>query len=196
MTDPETIQVYSNHAGDYARKFERKKPDKSLKDFLALLPNGGTVHDLGCGPGQSSAIMRDAGFNVTASDACPEMVALAKDTFDLDASVATFEDFDAIDTYDGVWANFSLLHAPREKFPDHIAAIKTALRADGILHLGLKTGSDEKRDTLGRLYIFYTVAELTKTLENAGFKLLSVTKGAEAGLAGTVDPFVIILARG
>ena len=106
------------------------------------------------------------------------------------------DDFDAVNTYDGIWANFSLLHAPRAKFPDHIAAIKTALREDGILHLGLKTGSGSQRDALGRLYSFHTVTELTSILESADFEILSITEGQEAGLAGTVDPFVIILARG
>ncbi|MEM7241631.1 MAG: class I SAM-dependent methyltransferase [Pseudomonadota bacterium] len=196
MTDQQTLEVYANRIADYAKTFKRNRPDRSLRHFMAALPAGGHVHDLGCGTGQAAAMMRDAGFIVTASDACPKMVQYARDHYDLDATVGTFDQLKATAAYDGIWANFSLLHAPRTALPHHIKAIKKALRPDGIFHLGLKIGTGEQRDALGRFYSYHSVAELQKILADNAFEILEMAEGSEKGLAGTQDPFVIILSRG
>lgn len=193
--DPETLAVYEAQADAYARRFARTEPDPTLEAFLDALPPGGAVLDLGCGPGAASARMADRGFAVTALDAAAEMVALAARHPGVSARVATFDDLDAVGAHDGVWAAFSLLHAPRAALPGHLAAIHRALRPGGRLMLGMKTGTGEARDRLGRAYTFYSEAELDALLATAGFAVLSRRTGAEAGLAGTVDPWIVLVAR-
>ena len=107
----------------------------------------------------------------------------------------TFDDLDAVDTFDGIWASFSLLHAPKSDFARHLAAIGTALRRAGHLHLGMKLGTGERRDTLGRFYAYYTEAELAEALRAAGFTILDSVTAEGQGLAGTVDPFVLMTAH-
>jgi len=63
-----------------------------------------------------------------------------------------------------VWANFSLLHATAEEFPTILKAIHTALKPDGALHLGMKTGEGARRDDIGRFYTFYTESQLEEHL--------------------------------
>ena len=110
-------------------------------------------------------------------------------------AACTFDDIDAEAAYDGVWANFSLLHAPRADLPRHLAALHRALRPDGLLHIGMKIGTGEGRDRLGRLYTYVTVDELRALVEEAGFDVLTTDEGDERGLAGTVDPYVTLCAR-
>ena len=194
MSDQETIAVYTARATDYA-KFARGLPDADLTAFIKAVGKG-HVLDLGCGTGNSSAIMRDAGLSVTATDATPEMIRLARETYDIDAQLATFDDLTGTDLYDGIWANFSLLHAPKADMPRHLNAIREALKPGGIFHIGLKTGEGEKRDKIGRKYSYYQEDELHHLLKAAGLTPRTTRHGAEEGLDGTVAPFMIVLADG
>lgn len=193
-TDTETLAVYAAQAQAYADRFGKDEPSESLTALIAALPPGACVLDLGCGPGQASRFMADAGLRPDPVDASPEMVALAQ-AQGLPARLGTFDDLDATAAYDAVWANFSLLHAPRAVFPRHLAAIARALKPGGLFHLGLKTGTGERRDRLGRFYAYFSEAELEVALAQAGFTILTRRTFAESGLAGPVEPGIIILSR-
>jgi len=195
MTDAETLRVYAAKARDYLGVTGSKHPDSHLRSFLEALPPAARILDLGCGPATASAHMRAAGHDPDPVDASPAMVTLANDTHDIGARLATFDDIDAIAAYDGVWANFSLLHAPRADLPRHLAALHRALRPGGMLHVGMKTGTGEGRDALGRFYTYVTVLELHQLLTAAGFTLRDTDQGSAPGLAGTIDPFVICTAH-
>ena len=195
MVDARTIAVYDAKAADYARMVDSGSPDQTLLDFIAALPKGASVLDLGCGPGGASAHMRNAGLNPDPIDASPAMVALAKERFGLEARLATFDDIVGDALYDGIWANFSLLHAPCADLPHHFATLARALRPGGLFHVGLKTGTGEARDAIDRLYTYVTVEELHRLFTDAGLAVLSTREGSEKGLAGTNDPYVLCLAR-
>ena len=193
--DKKTLTVYNENASDYAAKVDHNsKAGSHLVKFIAAIPTGGRVLDLGCGPGGSAHLMMQVGLDVDAIDASPEMVRFAKHK-GVNARVATFDDMNAANDYDGVWANFSLLHAPREKLAGHFTAIARALRVGGHLHVGMKAGTGNKRDRLERLYTFVEKAELVYFLQNAGFDVMTTKMGSDVGLAGTNDPWIIILAR-
>ncbi len=196
MSDPQTMQAYARQARSYTECFSRTKPDGDLKAFMDGLPTGAKVLDLGCGPGNSAAMMLDAGFDVDAMDASPEMAAMGKERFGIDIRIARFDQLDAVDLYDGIWANFSLLHAPHKDVPNHLTKIKTAMRRGGLLHIGLKTGVGSKRDDLGRMYYFHTVDGMHQLLADAGFTVIFTREGSAKGLAGTNDPFMIIRSHG
>ena len=195
MTDPRTIAVYDAKAGEYDERFTTEKENPYLAAFLAELPEGGAVLDLGCGPGHAAQRMSEAGLVVTGTDASTEMIARAQKRDVGTFYVATFNDLAEIACFDGVWANFSLLHAPRDEMPRHLAAIRASLRVDGVLHIGMKTGTGTARDSLDRQYTYYEEAELMDLVVNAGFKILNTDTGATVGLDGERAPWVIILAR-
>ncbi len=194
MTDTETIAAYDARVDAYADIVKRDKPDPALIAFIARLPTGGYVLDLGCGPGNASAIMRDNGLRVDPVDASAQMVQLANATHDIGARQADFSEIEAIATYDGVWANFILLHASAADFPVHLGALHHALKPDGILHIGMKLGDGASRDRLGRLYSYYSEEQLATFLGDAGFTVLETLKGEDLGLAGDVEPWIIMVA--
>ena len=123
------------------------------------------------------------------------MAAVGRESFGLEITVQGFEALDAEDTYDGIYANFSLLHTPKAEMPDHLARIGRALKPGGVFHIGLKSGKGEERDHLGRFYAYYEVDELTELLGRVGLSVISRDFGREVGLAGTDDPWMILKAR-
>jgi SAM-dependent methyltransferase len=194
--DPRTIAAYEAHAERYADRFATSRPDAYIQAFIDLLPPGARVLDLGCGPGTASAFLRSAGMLPDPVDASPAMVRLANARHAVGARLASFDDIDAVAAYEGIWANFSLLHAPRADLPRHLLALHRALCPGGLFHIGMKTGKGEARDVLGRAYTYVTRASLEALLTGTGFTAFFLEEGREVGLAGTRDPFVVARAHG
>ncbi|PJI92943.1 methyltransferase family protein [Yoonia maricola] len=192
MSDARTIATYNAKAQEYARIVTNDQPDQSLQDFINLLPKGGAVLDLGCGPGAASFHMQNAGLVPDPIDASEKMVAIAQEKFGLNARLGQFDDVAGVAIYDGVWANFSLLHAPRDDLPRYFNALFQATKPGGVLHVGMKTGEGTARDAINRLYTYVTVGDLSRLFTDAGYAVTFVKEGKEAGLAGTIDPFAIM----
>ena len=196
MSDAETLKVYAEQAEEYAALTDDvNAADPVLAAFIEALPKGGAVLDLGCGPGASAAQMAQAGLIVEAVDPVAEMVALAGRHPGVTARQASFDDIDAVAVYDGIWASFSLLHAPRADLPRHLAALTRALKPGGLFHIAVKTGTGETRDRLGRFYTYYTDAELSGLLETAGLTIMARRTGSGKGLDGTDAPYIAISAH-
>ena len=195
MSDQNTISVYNKQAAQYASLTESEARDKQLLDFIASIPKGEHVLDLGCGPGHCAATMADHGLHVTAIDASAEMVVMAAKHAGVTALQGTFDDLQDTETYAGVWANFSLLHAPRKDMPRHLNSIAKALLPAGKFHIGLKLGESESRDALGRFYTYYTVDVWPPISTNAGFTITKSTLGSGAGLSGEVSDWITVVAH-
>lgn len=195
MSDPKTISVYAAQADKYAAITDNdKESDAILDSFMAALPAAGRVLDLGCGPGTAAGILAKAGFRVTATDAVPEMIALTSRYAGVDAQCVTFDDISGESLYDGIWANFSLLHAPKADMPRHLAALSKALKPNGVFHIGMKEGTGEKRDGIGRQYSYYMLGELTVLLANVGLNVSTHSKGCAIGLDGTMANWISVRA--
>ncbi|NNK16300.1 MAG: class I SAM-dependent methyltransferase [Sulfitobacter sp.] len=196
MTDAETLSVYAHKAAEYeAVTGHAVSEDPVLKKFISALPPGSDVLDLGCGPGLCAAAIAAAGHRVTATDAVPEMVARAKKHAGVTAQLATFDQIEAEEAYDGVWANFSLLHAARDAMPRHLVALQKALKSGGLFHIALKSGQGSKRDSLGRLYTYYTEDELAALLREAGFTVTDRFSGKDKGLDGSLADWIALHAH-
>ena len=195
MPDEKTIAFYDTAAEHYANLTDTGSPSASLVAFMALLPEGGQILDLGCGPARASVHMRDAGFRPDPVDASQGMIDLANEAHDIGARKLTFDEVDSVDAYDGVWANFSLLHAPSNDLPRIFRSLAAALCSNGKLHVARKVGTGEARDKIDRLYSYVSPSELHALLIGAGFEVLHTEEGHEVGCAGTDDPFVAVRAR-
>jgi len=196
MSDPETLRVYDAKAADYAARFGKDvSRDASLVAFLSALPEAAKVLDLGCGPGTWAAQMARAGLHVEAWDASQSMVDLASGHAGVTARLARFDDLTAEAAYDGIWANFSLLHAPHAEIPAHLSRISRALRPGGTAHFGLKEGDGEARDGLGRFYSYHRVAPFCAMLRQAGLEPGTALTGRDKGLDGTYAAWFTLLAR-
>ena len=192
MSDAETLAIYDAKATEYAKLTASAAREPDLLRFINLMPTGGHVLDLGCGPGGHAATMADAGLQIDAWDASSEMVALAGQTPGVTARQASFDDLDAQAHYHGIWANFSLLHADPDRFDTHLLQ---ALTPGGYFHIGMKTGTGTHRDPLGRRYTYVTAASLTASLAAVGLGPVAQNTGEDLGLDGVMAEWITVLSR-
>jgi SAM-dependent methyltransferase len=164
--DHDTLQFYRRNAEAYAGW--AKAPSSRLKDFLALLPPGGSILELGCGAGNHSAEMLAAGFEVRATDGSPEMAEIASRRLGQPVETMLFHELDAHDVHDGVWASACLLHVPRDELADVLTRIRRALKPEGAFYASFKIGEGDGRDSLGRYYNYPSPEWLKVTYAKAG----------------------------
>jgi len=195
MADQGTMAAYAAHVERYRKLVSEQGGNRRLAGFLAHLRPGDAVLDLGCGVGDSAARMRDAGFRVTCMDASPDMAATALELYGLEVRQASFDELEDAARYEGVWASFSLLHAPRAEMPANLRRIHRALRSGGCLYLGLKAGNHEARDAAGRFYAYFGADEMKGYLHTAGFTPVAVETDSVTGMLGEPEPCIHITAR-
>lgn len=193
--DAKTIAVYDARAADYKRLTKDLDGYDILVTFCKAMPNEANVLDLGCGPGLYAAFIAEQGCKVDAVDASAEMVKLAAQHQGVQARQASFDDISGSKIYDGIWANFSLLHAPRDDFPRHLAALHTACKPRALFHIAMKLGAGAGRDTIERMYTYYLEDELLTHLTTAGFKIDRCEYGNSPGLDGVPADWIMVSAH-
>lgn len=193
--DAKTIEVYDARAPDYKRLTKDLDDYGILAAFCKAMPAGAHVLDLGCGPGLYAAYLAEQGCKVDAVDASIEMVKLAAQHQGVQARQASFDDISGRNVYDGIWANFSLLHASRDDFPRHLAALYTACKPHALFHITMKLGTDAGRDTIDRMYTYYQEDELLTHLTTTGFKIKGCEYGNSPGLSGAPSDWIAVAAH-
>ena len=164
--DAPTLQFYRENAQAYAEW--AKAPSTRLTGFLALLPPGGAILELGCGAGNHAAKMLAVGFALRATDGSPEMAEIASRRLGHPVEAMLFDELDADQAYDGVWASACLLHVPRDDLAGILAQIHRALKPDGVFYASFKVGQGDGRDALGRYYNYPSSRWLSSVYDEAG----------------------------
>ena len=195
MSDGRTIAVYDARAEDYEKVNEKLYELADLEAFAARVAAGGRVLDLGSGPGFYAARLAEWGFEADATDASAEMVARAACKPGVTAWQARFDELVAEGVYDGIWANFSLLHLPKAEMPGMLLRIRRAGKPGMALHVGLKLGEGEGPDGIGRFYAYYGEDELLGLMRDAGFEVIARRFGRGKGLDGSLSDHIVVLAR-
>ena len=153
------------------------------KDFARSLP-GKRVLDLGCGPGHYVRHFSQLGCEVTGLDYSDAMIRIARG---LDKR-AHFEIGDIRDvgiifptnSFDGVWANASLLHIPLADVGEVMDGVARVLSNGGKFLIRTKkgkTGMQEVEEdlygaTVKREYTYWEEEDLKAELEKHGFIII------------------------
>lgn len=164
--DAATLAFYNERAEAYAA---RRRPERNplLERFIARMPPGASVLELGCGDGHDAEAMLAAGLRVKPTDGSPALAALAAARLKRRVKVMTFVELREQHRYDGIWANACLLHAPADALHDVFGRIWRALKPGGLLFASFKAGDAPGRDSLGRYYNFPTAYGLEGVMHQA-----------------------------
>lgn len=195
MQDDETLGFYARNARSYAAR-ERRLPEQRLTTFLAALPPGAPILELGTGGGQDAQAMIAAGFAVTPTDGSPELAAEASARLGQPVKIMRFEALEDVAAYAGVWASASLLHAPREALTGILTRIHRALRPGGVFVASYKRGKAEGRDAFGRYYNYFDADTLRQHYESAaGWREVVIEEQAGSGYDNLPTDWLWVTAR-
>jgi SAM-dependent methyltransferase len=192
--DEDTLDFYRSNAEAYAVREIAKHT--RLTRFLALLPPGATILELGCGAGGDSAQMLAAGFDIRPTDGSPELAAEASRRLGRPVETLLFHDLDMVEAYDGVWANACLLHVPRPELAQVLTLIWRALKASGHFYASFKAGEEDGRDTLNRYYNYPSPEWLRATYAGAGsWSSLTIEQGEVRGFDSEWAEMLYVVTR-
>ena len=192
--DKETLQFYRGNAEAYATRTFTSRQAR-LMAFLAQLPPGARILELGCGAGGDTAEMLARGFDVRATDGSPEMADVASKHLGRTVETLLFHDLDEVEAYDAVWANACLLHVPRAELADILARIWRAMKAEGVFYASYKEGDGDGRDPLNRYYNYPSPDWLRATYSEAGnWNSLSIETGEVIGFDDKMAKMLIVVA--
>ncbi len=190
--DPVTLDFYSAQAPTYVASGHDGR-SAHLDAFLARLRPGASILELGCGGGRDSEAMIAGGFRVDPTDGVPEIAAKAKQRLGRPVRVMRFDQLDAIEAYDAVWANASLLHVPRAMLPGVLESIWRALKPDGWHFANFKAGGREGRDRFGRYFNYLALDQMKAAYaEGSNWRIHDAHDYDGGGYEGGRGPWVAI----
>jgi ubiquinone/menaquinone biosynthesis C-methylase UbiE len=175
-------QTYALVAEAYQSRNQLFTDDQleQMNIFLGLLPRGAEVLDIGAGTGRDSRYFVDQGLKMTLADISPEMLKLAKQL----VPEATIIESDMLElsfpdnSFDGAWADASLLHLTKNEMKAMLNKIFGFLKPGGYFYVRLKAGQGEQevedikyQQPVKRFFAFYTQEELAQLFLGLGFKV-------------------------
>lgn len=194
MSDQATLEFYAREAPTYTLS-GIQGPSRFLDPFLDQLGPGVRVLELGCGGGRDSARIAARGFALDATDGVAAMAAKAKERHSINARVLRFDELDAIEAYDAVWAHAALHHQPLAGLGDVLQRIARATRPGGLFFANYKLGQGDARDMFGRLYNFAPRARLLALYAEAGWQIEAIEDYRDGGLDKVMRDWIALTMR-
>jgi SAM-dependent methyltransferase len=181
MTHNTTIDAYDQFADAYDQgviDFWDEFPEDFLETFTDEL-TGKRILNLGSGSGRDALLLRDLGLDVICVDGAQSMVDITA-SLGFESHLATFDTMSFKEgSFDGIWAHGSLLHISKEDAAETLRYIRSLLKSDGLLAVGVIKGSGEDLIThdimpgKARYFQFYESEELQRLVTSLGFHFLS-----------------------
>jgi SAM-dependent methyltransferase len=202
----EQLAYYRARAAEYDEAYAGKG---HWDQFLDELPITGHVLELACGTGHWTPLLAARARSVTAIDAAPEMIALARQRVgDLNVELAVADVFRwrPPRRYDTVFFGFWLAHVPPARFAAFWSTVRAALAPGGRVcfldtsnrvRASERVLADEPTPIVNRrlrdgshhrvVKVFYEPSELTARLAELGWSA-SIREVSALVLAGVAHP--------
>jgi SAM-dependent methyltransferase len=183
--DTRTLQYYSEHSVELARKYATAVGGVS-QHFQEAWPSCSRILDIGFGSGRDLLQLTQAGHTVFGVDACEAMVDRAIEECHLQhvdtngrffcetlPDLCSFKD----NEFDGVLCSGVLMHVPESRIFDSVYTIRRILKPGGRLLVSIPSRNSDvdpgsRRDADGRLFINLPPEKLQLLLERVGFRFI------------------------
>ena len=146
-----TIDYYNKHAEEFTASTFEVDMESLYQPFLADLPEGARILDVGCGSGRDTLAFKKKGYQVDAIDYSEELVKKASRLTGIPIKLKSFYEVDDYEAYDGIWACASLLHCERSRLVEAIGKLISILKPGGVLYMSFKYGNSD-REKEGRQF--------------------------------------------
>ena len=167
MAEPNnTLTWYKENAERFIARTADVDMSAHYRPFLARIPAGGSILDLGYGAGGAALYFTQKGYRVLAADGCQELCEFTRQRVGCVVRTMRFEELDYEAQFDGVWACASLLHVRKADLPRILCLIRRSLKTGGVFYASFKYG-DQERDSGGRVFSDYTEDSLRELINEA-----------------------------
>jgi len=188
------VEYYNENADSFFDGSVVADMSESRDKFTALLPEKAAVLDAGCGSGRDSKAFMEAGYEVTAFDASPEMRKRASEYIGQEVLDMRFEEMSFENKFDGIWASASLLHVPMDQLPEIMGKMNKALKDGGVIYASFKYGDGTKMRG-ERKFSDFNEKSVIPLFENAGFEILRNDVGSDNRPGRESEMWVEVIAR-
>jgi SAM-dependent methyltransferase len=164
------------HYNKTAEAFREGTRDHDVSQNIAALlrnirgPAPFTILDLGCGPGRDLAAFSAMGHVAIGVEGAEQLARMARAATRCEVWQ---QDFLALDLpaagFDGIFANASLFHVPRQELPRVLRELHAALKDDGVLFSSNPRGTNEEGWNRGRYGAYHDLETWRGFIEAAGF---------------------------
>lgn len=159
-----TISYYNQNAAQFSNSTQSLDFASVQDKFRSFLPPQAHILDFGCGPGRDTKYFLDHGFHTDAIDGSEEFCRIASEFTGIPVKQMLFQELNASEEYDGIWACSSILHSTYDELKDILKKLARALKKEGILYASFKYGDFEGIRN-GRYFIDMTEGKLQRILQ-------------------------------
>ncbi len=182
LTDSELFHITAGTLADYeadGKSFWRNTKGHDVsQNIAALLRHLEGTHrfailDFGCGPGRDLKTLTELGHEAVGVDGAARFVEMARA---YSGCEVWHQDFLRLalppERFDGVFANASLFHIPRQELPRVLNELRSCLTPRGVLFSSNPRGQNEEGWSGGRYGVWHEYAGWRAILTRAGFREL------------------------
>jgi SAM-dependent methyltransferase len=138
-----TLDFYNENANDFVANTQKVDFRQTQDKFAVQIMIGGRILDFGCGSGRDTKYFMERGFCVDAVDGSEKICEIASAFIGSPVHKMLFQELDAVDLYDGIWACSSILHLPKTELKGVLGKMSKALKSDGMIYTSFKYGKFE-----------------------------------------------------
>ena len=168
----QTLAHYAQRAASFregTRDHDVSQNIAALLDAIVAVPPY-AILDFGCGPGRDLVAFKRLGHVPVGLEAVPEFATMARELSGCDVWE---QDFVRLDLpalrFDGVFANASLFHVPKQALPRVLGELRATLKSDGVLFSSNPRGNDEEGWQGGRYGVWHSLDGWRRFVTDAGF---------------------------
>jgi 2-polyprenyl-3-methyl-5-hydroxy-6-metoxy-1,4-benzoquinol methylase len=159
-----TLDYYNENADAFVAGTVGVDFRKNQNRFLCKLNPGDYILDFGCGSGRDTKYFLDKGYKVDATDGSSELCRLASEYTGIQVKQMLFQELDAHEKYNGIWACSSILHLPKEELKIVLKKMILALKKNGVIYTSFKYGEFEGERN-GRYFTDFTINTFTEFMQ-------------------------------
>jgi SAM-dependent methyltransferase len=170
-----TLDHYNNRAEEFRLGTLGHDVSQNIAALLEEIegPAPFTILDFGCGPGRDLQSFAALGHVAIGLEGAARFAAMAR----AEGFKIWEQDFLGLDLpagyFDGVFANASLFHVPREELPRVLRELAVALKPHGVLFSSNPHGDNAEGWNRGRYGVYHDLPAWRRFMQEAGFLELS-----------------------
>ena len=167
-----TLEHYTRHAAAFWKATRDHDVRQNIEALLRHIHGAPPwrILDFGCGPGRDLAAFRALGHEAIGLEGSPPLASMARKHSGCEVWE---QDFLALKLpschFDGIFANASLFHVPRQELPRVLRDVRATLKPEGVLFTSNPRGHNEEGWIGGRYGAYYDLGSWRAFLEAASF---------------------------